>query len=212
MFVFVVLSMIGLKAFSTAQNGGIPADTADEQNASLAASNASGVAAPNGMPASPSPQANSSISQGVNVGDDDNDDGAMTATVMSTQMSESPEPMVMSDQSLWDQNETQATSGQDNPHSQAFRTQGYPRNNKSNRMDRIWRDACETAYISSQPGIQNYFHAPGMTRQDWNPALNDQPWARNTSFKRSNDPTSDFETDDDGIPSVSNYDEDGENV
>lgn len=208
MFVFVVLAFVGLKAYQTAQTA--PLTTVEEQNASLAASQASGVAPANGMPSSPSPQVplGTTIAQNMNMGgDDDSDDGAMTATVMATSISEGPEPRVMSDQSLFDTNETQATSGQDNPHSMAFRVQGYPKNNKSSKMDEIWKDACDASYISSQPGIQNYFHAPGIQRQDWNPSLNDQPWARNTSFKSSNDPTSHFDTDEDGIPSVSNYDE-----
>lgn len=215
MITFVVLSFIGLKAYAAAQANGVTQSMMAEQDSSAAATTTAGISAGNGMPASPSPNgALTTANVPLAYNDDgEDDDGAMSATVAATMASQSPEPKIMPMPELYDSNETQSTSGQDNPTSHAYRVQGYPRNHKSSAMDRIWADACDTDYISSQPEIQYRFHAPGVQRQDWNPEYNNQPWARNESFKNYNDPTSQFDTDANGIPSSSNwFDDDEEGV
>lgn len=214
MIIFAVLSFIGIKIAAQAQ--------ASQTSAALSAANSAGVAtagagtAPStGMPASPAPVAMDASQAGAPVsssGDDtdDNDDGAMSGTANAVSGAFTDTTDIASGLGNFDTNETQSTSGADNAASGAYRSMSRGMGQNYNRvLDRIWNECLDVDYMSSQPGNAIHrFNAPGVQRQDWNPSLNNQPWARNKSFQGT-DPTSYFETDDMGItPSIDNDSDD----
>lgn len=158
----------------------------------------SGTAPANGNPASPTlaSQSGAAVATPTVSGDadDDGDDGAMTATVAAVTgqvMGNGPTAsQIAPGAGDFDINETQDSSGSENAGSQLWRqaAQG-PKGSHNITLNRLWREVLDVDYISSQPGII-YRHAPPpMTRQDWNPSLNNQPWARNTAFQAT-DPSS----------------------
>lgn len=206
MIMFAVLSFIGIKIYGQSQTAQTQA-AIDAKTAALDSGAASGSAPGNGRPASPAPDGTvvSSASS-----DDDSDDGAMASTVLAVYGSLGQDPDIMPNWGAYDTNQTQDDSGADNHESEMWRRQGQGRGKGFNRiLDRIWGEALDVDYMCSQPGVAYRFHSPGVQRQDWNPGLNNQPWARNTSFKMS-DPTSVFETADDGItPDMGDDGDDG---
>ncbi len=186
-----------LAAFFAAKGIG---DAEKAKSATVRSSNAAAAAGnspDNGMPSSPSPDADSLVY------DDEDEDGAMAGTVRAVSAADGRSPgLVGFDDSL-----TQEDSGQDNPRSDAWRRHGRG-SRQSRRLDGIWDDVCESDYISPSPSVQYMFQAPGMFRQDNNPNLNRQPWARDQSFQQT-DPSQLFETDpnDPSVPLVDDEDD-----
>jgi hypothetical protein len=160
----------------------------------------SGTAPTNGNPANPGSSQAGGV--GLSVGDDDSD-GAMSDTVLAVAAASNDTV------GSFDMNETQSASGMDNAGSGAWRPPlaGL----KWNRvLLETWEDVLDCDYISAQPSTQFPFIPPGMPRQDNNPNLNRQPWARNQSFQAT-DPSQYFDADSDGVPAVTN-DTDGDTL
>lgn len=199
-------AFVGIKAYGAKMNEWLaPAGQAAVTTAQQTAAGA-GSAPGNTMGASPSPAGGGPPPVATDDGgeSDDGDDGAMTATVMAvTGAVNAGAPGVGPGD--FDLNETQSSSGSDNAASHLWRRRG-PAGGINRILNRIWREVLDVDYVSAQPGIAYYYAPPPVTRQDWNPALNNQPWSRNDSFM-SSDPTSYFEADGDGVPSDSNVDD-----
>lgn len=175
--------------------------------ASSNATAAAGNAPPNGMPASPSPPTSAdalgaapAVFYDPRLDSYDDDDGPMSATVRAVASADGTAPSVGD----YDGNVTQNDSGQDNPSSDLWRAR--QRGGYGAKLMSIWDDLCDVDYISPSPSVQFPFQPPGMIRQDNDPRLNRQPWARDVGFMAT-DPTQVFETDGDGIPSAGNDEE-----
>ena len=56
------------------------------------------------------------------------------------------------------------------------------------KLEDIWYQLTNTAYISSQPGIAQRFKAPQAPRSDTDPRYNGQPWYKGKDFAQV-DPT-----------------------
>lgn len=214
MIIFAVLSFIGIKIAAQAQASQTTAATAAATSAGNSQASA-GNAPTNFMPASPAPiatdpsQAQAPVAS-TDDGSGDDDDGAMSGTAAAVSGAFTDTTDIASGLGNFDTNETQSSSGSDNAASDSYRSLSRGKGQNYNRvLDRLWNECLDVDYMCSQPGVAAHrFHAPGVQRQDWNPSLNNQPWARNQSFAGT-DPTSYFETDDMGItPSIDNDSDD----
>jgi hypothetical protein len=212
MIIFAVLAFVGIKLYSQQKISPTASTQAAAANSNNAVS-ASGIA-PAVMPASPAPPpsiGNVASSQPTAPSSDDGDDGAMSDTAQAVQSSfMGNEPSVGPQSGDFDSNETQSSSGADNAASNMWRMNTKNNGGINRILDRIWSECLDVDYVSAQPGVAFYYQPPGVSRQDWNPNLNNQPWARNRSFTMT-DPTSSFETEDDGeTPAIENSDNGGE--
>lgn len=191
---FIALKLYGINLIAR------PA-TAQAANRSAALTTGmSGIGPANGNPANPGPPigaGNATIGAASPQGEED-DDGQMAGTVAGLTGAMGADPTVMPGAGDFDTNETQATSGAENPSSDLWRATTQKRGSNENRiLEQYWAEAMDVDYMCAQPGILYQFQPPPVSRQDWNPQFNNQPWARNKSFALT-DPTQEFDTDDEG--------------